>query len=144
MDREEERSVGRRLRSGLTLLVDIPGTGEPIRRQHNYQIRLRLWLNRGEPVRWQTAWGPIDVARLEDDGATLITEVRIDRRSLINGLFYGVEGMRVGGIRRLEIAPHLAYGEQGVPGTIPSAAVLIAEIAILEPGRRIDRAEPAS
>ena len=140
MDREEERSVRRRLRSGLTLLVDTPGTGEPIRRQHNYQIRLRLWLNRGEPVRWQTAWGPTDVARLEDDGATLLTEVRIDRRSLINGLFYGVEGMRVGGMRRLEIAPHLAYGEEGVPGTIPPAAVLIAEITILEPGRRVGRA----
>ena len=139
-----EEGTLRRLRSGLTLLVDVPGTGEPVRRQHNYQIRLRLWLNRGEPVRWQTAWGLIDVARLEDDGATLITEVRIDRRSLISGLFYGVEGMRVGGMRRLEIAPHLAYGEQGVPGTIPSAAVLIAEIAILEPGRRVGRAEPTS
>jgi hypothetical protein len=47
--------------------------------------------------------GPADIARLEDNGETLITEIRIDRRSLVNGLFYGVEGMRVGGTRRLEI-----------------------------------------
>ena len=71
-------------------------------------------------------------ARLEDNGETLVTEVRIDRRSLVNGLFYGVEGMRVGGTRRLEIAPHLAYGERGVPGVIPAGAVLTAEITILD------------
>lgn len=40
--------------------------------------------------------------------------------------------MRVGGTRRLEIAPHLAYGDRGVPGTIPAGAVLIAEITVLE------------
>ena len=128
------KPLRQRLRSGLTLLVDIPGTGELVRRQHNYRIRLRLWLNRGESVRWQTAWGPVGDARLDDDGETLITEVRIDRRSLVNGLFYGVEGMRIGGTRRLEIAPHLAYGEHGVPGVIPAAAMLTAEITILGNG----------
>ncbi|MGH9387829.1 MAG: ankyrin repeat domain-containing protein [Vicinamibacterales bacterium] len=126
------RPPRRRLRSGLTLLADMPGDGEPVRRQRNYRIRLRLWLNRGEPVRWPMAWGPVGIARLEDNGETLLTEVRIDRRSLVSGLFYGVDGMRVGGTRRLEIAPHLAYGEQGVPDVIPAAALLIAEITILE------------
>ena len=122
----------RRLRSGLTLLVDIPGTGEPIRRQHVYKIRLRLWLNKGEAVRWQYPSGPAGVGRLDDAGATLTTDMRIDRRSLVNGLFYGVDGMRVGGTRRLEIAPHLAYGEQGLPGIIPPNAVLVAEVSVLD------------
>ena len=70
----------RRLRSGLTLLSDVPGTGERVRRQHNYRIRLRLWLNQGEAVRWPTAWGPVGAATLEDGGETLLTDVRIDRR----------------------------------------------------------------
>jgi hypothetical protein len=122
----------RRLRSGLTLLEDFPGAGEPVLRQHNYRIRLRLWLNKGEAVRWQLAWGPVGVARLDDNGETLTTEVRIDRRSLVNGLFYGVDGMRVGGTRRLEVAPHLAYGDRGVPGVIPAGAVLTAEVTILQ------------
>jgi FKBP-type peptidyl-prolyl cis-trans isomerase len=61
-----------------------------------------------------------------------VTEVRIDRRSLVSGLFYGVDGMRVGGFRRMEIAPHLAYGDRGVPGVIPAGALLTAEITILE------------
>ena len=47
-------------------------------------------------------------------------------------VFYGVEGMRIGGTRRLEIAPHLAYGERGVPGSIPPNAMLIVEITILD------------
>jgi FKBP-type peptidyl-prolyl cis-trans isomerase len=75
------------------------------------------------------------VARLEDNGATLITEVRVNRGLLISGLFYGIEGMRVGGTRRLQIAPHLGYGERGVPDMIPSGAVLTAEITILEARR---------
>ena len=116
----------------MTLLADIPGTGDVICRQQNYLIRLRLWLNRGEPVRWHMAWGPVGIATLEDNGETLITEVRIDRRSLVSGLFYGVDGMRVGGTRRLEVAPHLGYGDRGVPGVIPVGAVLTADITILE------------
>ena len=121
-----------RLRSGLRLLVDIPGSGEPVRRQHVYRLRLKMWLHKGEAVRWQIAAGPVGIARLEDSGKTLVTQLRIDRRSLVPGLFYGVEGMRVGGMRRLEIAPHLAYGERGVPGIIPANALIVAEITILE------------
>jgi hypothetical protein len=126
---------GRRLRSGLTLLWEVPGSGPPVLRQHNYMVRLRLWLHRGDPVRWQGPSGPVGVGRLEDNGETLVTEMRIDRGSLMNGLFYGIDGMRVGGTRRLEIAPHLAYGERGIPGTIPEDALLVAEMTILAEGR---------
>jgi hypothetical protein len=124
--------VRRRLRSGLTLLVDIPGSGGPVRRLHRYLMRVRLWLHRGEPVRWEHASGHVGDSRLEDDGTTLVTDVRLERRSLMSGLFYGIEGMRVGGTRRLEIAPHLAYGERGIPGIVPASALLVAEVTILE------------
>jgi len=124
----------RRLRSGLTLLADVPGTGDAVRRQQRYRIRLKLWLHQGEPVRWTTPWGSADTARLEDNGETLVSEIRIDRRSLTGGLFYGIDGMRIGGTRRLEIAPHLSYGDRGVPGVIPPGALLTAEITILGPG----------
>lgn len=125
------QALRQRLRSGLTLLIDLEGDGEVIRRQHVYRMRLRMWLSRGEPVRWHMASGPVGIARLEDNGETLLTELRIDRHSLANGLFYGVEGMRVGGTRRLQISPHLAYGDRGVPGVIPPAAVLTAEVTML-------------
>ena len=103
-------------------------------RRHFYRIRLRMWLNKGDPVRWKEPWGSLDKARLEDDGQTLVTEVRWDREFLINGLFYGCQDMpmRVGGRRKLRIAPHLGYGERGVPGVIPESAVLTADIEILD------------
>jgi hypothetical protein len=124
------RTAPRRLRSGLTLLLDLPGAGERVRRQQRYRVRLRMWLNAGDPVRWKVAWGSVDVARLDDDGATLDTDLYVNRGQLMNGLFYGVEGMRVGGLRVLQIAPHLAYGAAGVPNVIPPNAVLTVEVAV--------------
>jgi FKBP-type peptidyl-prolyl cis-trans isomerase len=112
-------------------LEDVRGSGPVLKRQRSYKIRPRLWLNKGEPVRWPMPWGSIEHAALEDEGATLVTAVRFDRVFLIAGLFYGVEGMFVGGTRRLKISPHLAYREKGLPGIIPPDAVLVAEITIL-------------
>lgn len=119
-------------RPGIRVLSDTPGTGAEVERKHVYQVRLNLWLNQGEPVRWDRPWGLIDRARLEDEGATLITDLRIDRENLFAGLFQGIEGMRIGGRRKLKISPHLAYGEKGIPGKIPGQAVIIAEIEFIE------------
>ena len=73
----------------------------------------------------------VAVAHLEDDGATLFTEIRVSRGRLVNGLFYGLDGMRVGGTRRLELAPHMAYGDRGVPGIIPPSSPLVVEVTVL-------------
>jgi hypothetical protein len=120
------------MRSGIKVLEDVPGVGPLLERQHSYRIRVRMWLNKGESVRWKSPWGSIDRAVLEDEGQTLITDVRLNRVFLINGLFYGVEGMRVGGTRTLRISPHLGYGERGIPGVIPSNSVLIAQVTFLD------------
>ncbi len=120
------------LRPGIRLLQDSPGDGPAIRRQRVYRVRLRMWLNRGEAIRWERPWGLVDRARLEDDGATLLTDLRFDRENLVAGLFQGIEGMRIGGMRRLKISPHLAYGAAGIPGRIPPNAALVAEIEIIE------------
>ena len=103
-----------------------------MRKQHFYKVRLKCWLNKGESVKWREPWGLVDRAAIEDNGETLITDVRLDREFLINGLFYGIEGMNIGGTRKLKISPHLAYGEKGIPDTIPANAVLIFEVTILE------------
>jgi hypothetical protein len=118
--------------SGIKLISDSPGAGAEVQRQHVYQVRLKMWLNQGEPVRWDRPWGMVDRARLEDGGATLVTDLRIDRENLFAGLFRGIEGMRIGGRRKLKISPHLAYGEAGIEGRIPAQAVIIAEIEFIE------------
>jgi len=119
------------MRPGIEILEDIPGTGAIIKRKGLYRIRIRMWLRKGDPVRWDTPWGLVQNATLEDGGQTLTTEVRMDRVYLVNGLFYGIEGMRVGGTRKLRISPHLGYGEKGIPNVIPPNAVLTTEVTIL-------------
>lgn len=122
------------MKSGIKLLSEIAGTGELVQRQQVYQMQLRMWLNQGQAIVWERPWGMIDRARLEEDGKTLITDLRVDRENLFNGLFYGIDGMRIGGSRTLKISPHLAYGEQGIAGRVPANAVMIVEVTIL--GRR--------
>ncbi|WP_297764830.1 FKBP-type peptidyl-prolyl cis-trans isomerase [uncultured Alcanivorax sp.] len=121
------------MRTGIEIIEDVPGCGAPVARHNWYKIRLKIWLHRGESVRWERVWGT-SPAELNDNGETLVTHVRIDREQLIAGLFYGCEGMHVGGRRILRIAPHLAYREQGVPGIIPANALLTAELEFINEG----------
>lgn len=58
--------------------------------------------NRGEPLRFQLGVGQV-----------------------IAGWDQGVQGMRVGGRRRLEIPAHLGYGDRGAPPVIAPGETLV-------------------
>jgi len=96
-------------RSGIEVLADKPGSGAAIKRQRVYpcawssgSIRARRL---AEVIGWDQPWGLIDRAQHEDDGASLLSDLRIDRENLFTGLFQGIDGMCIGGRRKLKISP---------------------------------------
>ena len=110
-----------KVRGGVRVEEVVVGSGAVAGRGDKVVIRYSAFLNKGEP--FQT-----DVT----------LPLRIGERSVIAGLEYGVEGMRVGGRRRIHVPPHLGYAESGAPG-IPPNAKLTFETELLEVHREPNR-----
>ncbi|HEY5609194.1 MAG TPA: FKBP-type peptidyl-prolyl cis-trans isomerase [Alphaproteobacteria bacterium] len=99
------------------------GAGPSAERGCAVEIGYSLVLNRGD--------------RVQNDQRC---SFRVGARAAVPGLEYGVEGMRVGGERRIRVGPHLAYRDTGVPGVVPANAVLEFHVTLLrvDPPARAD------
>ena len=103
------------LRSGIKLLAETQGTGEPIKKGDTVKVRLNGWLNQGRQFQ-----------------ENYLGEIVVGGREVIPGVGYSIEGMKRGGKRKVKISPHLGYRETGVKDHIPPNAVLVYEIEVLE------------
>lgn len=57
---------------------------------------------------------------------------RLGAGDVIPGWDEGVQGMKIGGKRKLVVPPRMAYGSEGVPGAIPGNATLTFEVELLD------------
>jgi FKBP-type peptidyl-prolyl cis-trans isomerase len=68
-------------------------------------------------------------------------EFTLGEGRVIKGWDIGVQGMKLGGRRRLIIPPQFAYGERGSGDVIPPNATLVFEIGLIAVNPEVDLAE---
>jgi FKBP-type peptidyl-prolyl cis-trans isomerase len=96
-------------------IVDVAiGDGPIAERGSRASVRYTGYLNRGEIFQ-----------------RDVVISFAVGDRSIIAGLSQGIEGMRVGGRRRLRVGPHVAYRDRGVPGVVPPNAKLTFDVELL-------------
>jgi FKBP-type peptidyl-prolyl cis-trans isomerase len=104
--------------SGLRYVDQVVGTGEVAVAGKTVNVHYTGWLENGKKFdssvdRGQVFSFPLGAGRV------------------IKGWDEGVQGMKVGGKRKLTIPSNLGYGPQGAGGVIPPNATLIFDVELL-------------
>ena len=105
--------------SGLKYEDLTVGEGTEATAGHNVTVHYTGWLTNGN--KFDSSLDRNDPFRFPLGG-----------RRVIAGWDEGVQGMRIGGKRKLTIPPHLGYGASGAGGVIPPNATLVFEVELLD------------
>ena len=128
----------------VEILDELEGQGAVIEKGNYYLLAIRVTLNRGEVVKepYKCVGYSLDKKVLDElshsKDNTKVAEdgyfvfcVNINRENFTGGYLYALEGMKVGGYRKVKFGPHLGHRESGIPGVIPPNAKLIVEIRVV-------------
>jgi FKBP-type peptidyl-prolyl cis-trans isomerase len=107
--------------SGLVYEDIQPGDGDTAQAGKSVSVHYTGWLTDGRKF---------DSSKDRDEPFGF----RLGARQVIPGWDEGVAGMKVGGVRKLTIPAHLAYGTRGAGGVIPPNATLVFEVELLGVG----------
>lgn len=105
--------------SGLQIEELSIGTGTTAESGCNVSVHYTGWLTNGNKF---------DSSKDRDDPFRF----SLGQGQVISGWDEGVQGMQVGGVRKLTIPPSLGYGARGAGGVIPPNATLVFEVELLD------------
>jgi FKBP-type peptidyl-prolyl cis-trans isomerase FkpA len=104
--------------SGLIIEDLVVGTGAESAAGQRVTVHYTGWLTDGEKF---------DSSKDRNDPFRF----RLGAGEVIRGWDQGVQGMKVGGKRKLTIPPEMGYGARGAGGVIPPNATLVFEVELL-------------
>jgi FKBP-type peptidyl-prolyl cis-trans isomerase len=104
--------------SGLGIEEIVAGAGEIAAAGQRVTVHYTGWLTDGSKF---------DSSKDRNDPF----EFWLGKGQVIRGWDEGVQGMKVGGTRKLTIPPQLGYGARGAGGVIPPDATLVFEVELL-------------
>ena len=105
--------------SGLIIDDIVAGDGEEANAGQTVVVHYTGWLTDGTKF---------DSSKYRDEPF----EFPLGARWVIAGWDEGVQGMKVGGTRKLTIPPAIGYGARGAGGVIPPNATLVFEVELLD------------
>ena len=104
--------------SGLRYVDEVVGTGEAVAAGKTVTVHYTGWLENGKQFDSSV-----------DRGQPFSFHLGVGQ--VIKGWDEGVQGMKVGGKRKLTIPANLGYGARGAGGVIPPHATLIFDVELL-------------
>lgn len=104
----------------------VAGTGAEAVAGSRATVHYSGWLY--DPAQPGSKGTPFDSSRESGRAFTF----QVGAGQVIAGWDQGVQGMKVGGQRRLVIPAALAYGERGAGGVIPPGATLVFDVELLD------------
>ena len=104
--------------SGLIIEEIVVGGGDEARAGQTVSVHYTGWLTNGTKF---------DSSKDRDEAF----EFDLGARRVIAGWDEGVQGMKIGGTRKLTIPASLGYGARGAGGVIPPNATLVFEVELL-------------